>query len=1221
MNKEKEYFLKDEVISCKEDDYFRHEDIANNIVNIIKTKKMPYNIALIGKWGTGKSSTIELVKRKLNNPEKYKFAEINVWKYEKEELKRTLLKQTFEAIDGCKEQDIIKEELKKITDITIKQESNKSEKSFGEFFKKSLLPIIIFGLEAGIVFLIISIIYLLGYLILLLIKGNEVILTEYLENYIKSNFLSKAIISFLAPLIKELIDGYKEKGLNRWRIGYPKKGTDEYEDLLKKHLKLFNKNVIIVLDDIDRLTTPKIVEALDAIKAFAEFEKVIFIVPFDDNILKKALGASQKEYSADTLMVQSELFLDKLFQFKIYMPPLPDYDIKEYTYNLCNEKCKELKEICGEDFNEIINEILIHPNVSNPRQVKKILNNFLNNILIAKARDDVKLEKGLLTSREGVKIIAKISVLQCDFNEFYDELLNDFELINKLLEFYNNTDKEKIFPKNLSRIENYFNGNKLKEQYLPLVNYLILTSSINNENLAPYIYMSQDKLGIEIGDAKQKQIKQALESKNIINIKELIETDLENVKKVMKYYLQNSQININAINTIINCMGFLPKDFIIDVSEELIKKINNLHTNNKISNYLEYDINNIIVLYRVSNYNDLVEKILIHCIDKNLKENQDKTNIINCLIKNSEDIGTGLKVKIKEVIGSVFSGFIKEYTIEDFIKNLPAEDFDINYYLELKQYTELCRYIEENEFYDEKALELLVSLSKTSEKNKKYDEYLKDIINWINIDELIETMKNIVVNNMPKKMSIKISNEIICAINTELLNNKIDSIICIIENINFQIDDKNKTIMDDKITEIEGKDYIDEIIKSISIKNEIQYLENLSKSISKQLVEGQAYHEIMDDILKSYSTVQLEYINTLIKPLYTSTSAINEKEIESVIQVSKALIKNNLLEEKMKSNLEAGVRTLRNYYNIKIWANWMIEIIGENISIISDENLQEYVKLICKLIKEISYQDFAIRAVEFLSDKISGHNLDIIIETMLEQEIDIEENYILLENLIKNSETDYYPDYISLVIKQINNDNYQELNSILVNNVEYIDEKSFINAINCLEIENFKLAIQIIEKLYQQNNTNTAKNLLNICEDYEKLILIGEKIFINVDVLNNISINEINLSKGMNNYLKLLIENNCEKERVYNTINYLLENIEESELIETLNIIKEIKKIYYPKRREKINLSEWLYNVFCNTTSNQIKKEICIIIKQLGMREQFLRKEFNDSEKEILSEI
>ena len=355
MNKEKEYFLKDEVISCKEDDYFRHEDIANNIVNIIKTKKMPYNIALIGKWGTGKSSTIELVKRKLNNPEKYKFAEINVWKYEKEELKRTLLKQTFEAIDGCKEQDIIKEELKKITDITIKQESNKSEKSFGEFFKKSLLPIIIFGLEAGIVFLIISIIYLLGYLILLLIKGNEVILTEYLENYIKSNFLSKAIISFLAPLIKELIDGYKEKGLNRWRIGYPKKGTDEYEDLLKKHLKLFNKNVIIVLDDIDRLTTPKIVEALDAIKAFAEFEKVIFIVPFDDNILKKALGASQKEYSADTLMVQSELFLDKLFQFKIYMPPLPDYDIKEYTYNLCNEKCKELKEICGEDFNEIIN--------------------------------------------------------------------------------------------------------------------------------------------------------------------------------------------------------------------------------------------------------------------------------------------------------------------------------------------------------------------------------------------------------------------------------------------------------------------------------------------------------------------------------------------------------------------------------------------------------------------------------------------------------------------------------------------------------------------------------------------------------------------------------------------------------------------------------------------------------------------------------------------------
>lgn len=333
MNNNTKYFLKDEAITNREEDFFRHEDIADNIVNIIETQKTPYNIALIGKWGTGKSSIVELVKRKLGNPKKYKFAEINAWKYEKEELRRTLLKQVFEAIDGKKEKELINEQLDNLTNIVIKEEVNKNTEKVNiikKIWNKLLLlsiPVIKLGIQAILVFLVITIIYFIGYFILSVIRGEEIIIGEYVTSYIKSGFVSKAIIAFLTPIIKELIDVYKVKGLNFWKIVYPKTGTDEYEELLKKYLGSFKKKVVVIVDDIDRLTTPKIVEALDAIKAFAEFQKIVFIVPFDDSVLKKALEVSEKEYQVDTQMVQSELFLDKLFQFRVYMPPLPEYDI------------------------------------------------------------------------------------------------------------------------------------------------------------------------------------------------------------------------------------------------------------------------------------------------------------------------------------------------------------------------------------------------------------------------------------------------------------------------------------------------------------------------------------------------------------------------------------------------------------------------------------------------------------------------------------------------------------------------------------------------------------------------------------------------------------------------------------------------------------------------------------------------------------------------------
>ncbi|RGS63164.1 hypothetical protein DWX81_16125 [Roseburia inulinivorans] len=60
---------------------------------ILDNNRTPYNIAVIGKWGLGKSSLINMVKSELENKADYKVIQINAWKYEKEALARVFLRQ------------------------------------------------------------------------------------------------------------------------------------------------------------------------------------------------------------------------------------------------------------------------------------------------------------------------------------------------------------------------------------------------------------------------------------------------------------------------------------------------------------------------------------------------------------------------------------------------------------------------------------------------------------------------------------------------------------------------------------------------------------------------------------------------------------------------------------------------------------------------------------------------------------------------------------------------------------------------------------------------------------------------------------------------------------------------------------------------------------------------------------------------------------------------
>lgn len=57
----KRYFVKDEALRNTDNDMFSYGDMKEVFKKIIDNTEPPYNVAVIGKWGLGKSSLIRLV--------------------------------------------------------------------------------------------------------------------------------------------------------------------------------------------------------------------------------------------------------------------------------------------------------------------------------------------------------------------------------------------------------------------------------------------------------------------------------------------------------------------------------------------------------------------------------------------------------------------------------------------------------------------------------------------------------------------------------------------------------------------------------------------------------------------------------------------------------------------------------------------------------------------------------------------------------------------------------------------------------------------------------------------------------------------------------------------------------------------------------------------------------------------------------------------------------
>lgn len=200
-----------------------------------------------------------------------------------------------------------------------------------------------------------------------------------------SSTLTKEIIEiieeylFLLLLVPELntygfLPLVLKKSLGRIRL-YLDKRINEKNNLqevkcrLVKKLSEYKSKIVIVIDDIDRLSNDKIKLIFQLINSIANFPNIIYVLPMDKEIVAEALKDMHKGDGNE--------FLEKIINVPFVVPYANKSKIQNILLDMLNEIQESQKNHnLNLDHWKYVYKYIVEPNINTLRDVKRILNVF-----------------------------------------------------------------------------------------------------------------------------------------------------------------------------------------------------------------------------------------------------------------------------------------------------------------------------------------------------------------------------------------------------------------------------------------------------------------------------------------------------------------------------------------------------------------------------------------------------------------------------------------------------------------------------------------------------------------------------------------------------------------------------------------------------------------------------------------------------------------------------
>ena len=522
----------DRQISDREDDAFGHHHFASALRSLIESPdhRPPFSIGLLGRWGTGKSSIKDLYVAGVGDDlardpdgatrgDRIHVVSFNAWRFGGEDLKRALLRQVFLQLGG--EQSELDDELYR----QVERESAE-RKSFKDILSEYGVRL----LELGIA-LIMPLAMVLAAPALVL-----VLLRDAVGPYWSSG-LSAAVLGAGTWLFNQYVKlGLPQVSASRTvrRIELPSTSAEQYEELLVRQIIEFRngegkrcERLLVFVDDLDRLTAEEMVSGLEAIRAFMEIPGlqdgfgIVFVISCDEERIADAIRGRQSRQKTDlpgAILTKADArrFLDRIFQFRLEIPVLPQQDMRAFVRKqmlAANPLLADQLAARGCSVEQVVDR-LIHPGVVSPRNAIQLANSFLQSWWLAHEREsagsgpDVRggLAEGIVTSHPIT--LAALAVIKVDFPDFAADLQEHPNLLSRALAIgiHRSTDLADESATYRACLSTYLNDDgSFKADHSALRAALSYLADIRwPASIEPILRLSQDPATRRLGDGEPR---------------------------------------------------------------------------------------------------------------------------------------------------------------------------------------------------------------------------------------------------------------------------------------------------------------------------------------------------------------------------------------------------------------------------------------------------------------------------------------------------------------------------------------------------------------------------------------------------------------------------------------------------------------------------------------------------------------------------------------------
>lgn len=399
--------IDDRALRAVDDDKLRHRDFAAELAWLATTAKTPSNIALYGRWGSGKTGLANLLESELRRADTdVKFVRFDAFKWAETPLRRHFLSQLAEKLE--------------VSDPKFRNELYGSTTDTVITVPKAQLARLI-----GVFALL-----MLG--ILVVAGGLAATLTALRDVPFRSNFFasfeSLVRVASVPAVVLTAFLAIAGQTIPVKRSVEAPSSDEEFERLFCELVsKVKCDRLVVFIDELDRCAPAEVVTTLETIKTFLDVDKCVFVVAADQQVMERALTVRARQATpgdiANPYYTSGSAYLDKVFHYQLSLPPLLPRRLTGFALDLVKERPGVWQAV---DVEHVVS-VLIPPYVRSPRRVKTLLNNFVLTYRLASKR----VHAGVMTANleDRAPELAKLVHLRTEFPLFAADIALDERLI------------------------------------------------------------------------------------------------------------------------------------------------------------------------------------------------------------------------------------------------------------------------------------------------------------------------------------------------------------------------------------------------------------------------------------------------------------------------------------------------------------------------------------------------------------------------------------------------------------------------------------------------------------------------------------------------------------------------------------------------------------------------------------------------------------------------